>query len=147
LIGFRQAEKKQCRCHKRIRKGFHSPLLFKEGWLRPVRKCCEATSLGADGVVGLTTPPALFHTFAIPSPALSQTSIKPIPKHVENEFSRSTRPIVCRSPHSKVRQNMLAFAERHLKLRHQIPICFRAGFEISVSQELHHWRPDPAKAM
>src|SRR5262249_48209365 len=29
----------------------HSPLLFKEGWMRPVRKCREATSTGAYGVV------------------------------------------------------------------------------------------------
>ena len=27
------------------------PLLSKEGWLRPLRKCCEATLSGADGVV------------------------------------------------------------------------------------------------
>ncbi|MBI4474012.1 MAG: PD40 domain-containing protein [Acidobacteria bacterium] len=29
------------------------PLLSQEGWLRPFRKCCEATETGADGVVPL----------------------------------------------------------------------------------------------
>jgi len=29
-----------------------TPLLGKEGWLRPLRKCCEASLAGADGVVG-----------------------------------------------------------------------------------------------
>src|SRR5262245_17162579 len=43
----------------------HNPLLSKEGWMRPVRKCREATAAGADGVVRrllglhlLTTPAA-----------------------------------------------------------------------------------------
>jgi len=31
------------------------PSLAKEGWLRPSRKCCEASLAGADGVVGSTT--------------------------------------------------------------------------------------------
>jgi hypothetical protein len=46
---------------------FENPLLSKEGWLRPVRKCREATIAGADGVVrrapaGIrpTTPAASF---------------------------------------------------------------------------------------
>ena len=28
-----------------------TPLLAKEGWLRHPKKCCEATVVGADGVV------------------------------------------------------------------------------------------------
>ena len=31
------------------------PSLDKEGWLRPLRKCREASLAGADGVVGSTT--------------------------------------------------------------------------------------------
>src|SRR5206468_10885178 len=39
----------------RITGGKGTPLLGKEGWLRPLRKCREASLAGADGVVGSAT--------------------------------------------------------------------------------------------
>ena len=40
-----------------------SPLLSKEGWLRPLRECRAASAAGADGVVefGITQPPRPLH--------------------------------------------------------------------------------------
>jgi hypothetical protein len=35
--------------------------LYQEGWLRPVRKCCEATLAGADGVVEPSVENVIYH--------------------------------------------------------------------------------------
>src|SRR5207249_1129489 len=43
-------------------------------------------------------------------------------------------------------QNVLAFAERELHLRHDVPVCFRAGFQISIGESFDHRRPDAAEA-
>src|SRR5947209_5233815 len=38
-------------CDRRLEFGHKVPSLAKEGWLRPLKKCREATLAGADGVV------------------------------------------------------------------------------------------------
>ena len=37
---------------------------------------------------------------------------------------------------------MLAFAQRELHLGHEVPICFRAGLEVSIGESFDHGRPD-----
>ena len=45
-----------------------------------------------------------------------------------------------------VRPNVLPPVERHLKLRHDIPVRLRARDQIAIRQQFHHRRPHPSHA-
>src|SRR5438128_8394603 len=82
---------------------------------------------------------------AILLPALPQAAVEPIPQHVKDELGRPAKYVVNRTSNADVRQNMLAFAQRELHLRHNVPVCFRAGFQISTGESFDHWRPDASE--
>src|SRR5437016_8957514 len=100
----------------------------------------ETRTIQTEMPVPLNTPSLLFPTFA-------ETAIKPIPQQIEHDLSRPRHSVGDRKPDPHVCQDVLAFTQRHLELRHDIPIGFRCGLQVSVGQEFDHRRPAPAKAM
>ena len=64
------------------------PSLDKEGWLRPLRKCREASLAGADGVVGSS------HRLSEVEPTTPVLDVSPYRAHASRRASKGTGPFI-----------------------------------------------------
>src|SRR5215475_1759660 len=81
------------------------------------------------------------------SPALGQLSVGPIPKQVEDNLAHSSLSIRKRFEIADISADMLPAADCNLHLRYNVPFGLCSSHEITVGDELHHRRPQAAKAL
>src|SRR4030095_9714648 len=79
-------------------------------------------------------------------PALTQSSVEPIPQRVERELGVRVVRVFDRVPDADVDAHVLPRAQRDLELRHDVPVGSRSGFKLTIRNHLDHRRPEPAKA-
>src|SRR2546423_743135 len=85
--------------------------------------------------------------YARSSPSLGEPAVLPIPEKIKQDLNVSSGCIGGWYTNANIRADVLASAESHLHLWHNIPIGFRPGLEIAIRDELHHGRPLPSEAM
>src|SRR5882762_8846382 len=66
-----------------------------------------------------------------PSPTFVKPTVEPVPKQVEHNLYLSSRSVVDRYADAEIGANVLSAANRHLHLRHDVPIRFRFVYQIA----------------
>src|SRR6267378_180480 len=82
-----------------------------------------------------------------PSPTFVKPTVEPVPKQVEHNLYLPSRSVVHRYADAQVGANVLPAANRHLHLRHDVPIRFRFVYQIARAEKLEHRRPQPSQAV
>src|SRR6266403_4299034 len=82
-----------------------------------------------------------------PSPTFVKPTVEPVPKQIEHNLYLSSRSVVDRHANAQIGANVLPLADRHLHLRHDIPIRLRFVYQIARAEKLEHRRPRPSQAV